>query len=93
MVVSVPSKLDPSLAPEGYHVIHAYGAGNEPYDLWKEFEGKTNTEAYKAFKEERANEYERVQKLPLFRRNVFAYEEFEMICCFSEVSHCCISQV
>ena len=54
VVVSVPSKLDPSLAPEGYHVIHAYGAGNEPYDLWKEFEGKTNTEAYKAFKEERA---------------------------------------
>ena len=54
MVVSVPSKLDPSLAPEGYHVIHAYGAGNEPYDLWKEFEGKTNSKAYKAFKEERA---------------------------------------
>ena len=54
VVVSVPSKLDPSLAPEGYHVIHAYGAGNEPYDLWKEFEGKTNSKEYKAFKEERA---------------------------------------
>jgi phytoene dehydrogenase-like protein len=54
VVVSVPSKLDPSLAPEGYHVIHAYGAGNEPFDIWKEFEGKTNSPEYAAFKEERA---------------------------------------
>ena len=38
VVVSCPSKLDPSLAPPGYHVIHAYGAGNEPYSAWEQFE-------------------------------------------------------
>jgi phytoene dehydrogenase-like protein len=30
VVVSMPSLLDPDLAPEGHHVIHAYTAGNEP---------------------------------------------------------------
>lgn len=56
IVVSVPSLLDPSLAPEGYHVIHSYTAGNEPYDVWEKFEGvNTNTdEEYLALKEERA---------------------------------------
>jgi len=62
VVVSVPSKLDPSLAPEGYHVIHAYGAGNEPYEDWEQFESlldvtpkerKENVE-YQAFKKVRA---------------------------------------
>ena len=38
VVVSVPSKLDPSLAPPGYHVIHSYTAGNEPYEDWEQFE-------------------------------------------------------
>ena len=38
VVVSVASKLDPSLAPEGYHCIHAYTAGNEPYEDWECFE-------------------------------------------------------
>lgn len=38
IVVSVPSLLDPSLAPPGRHVIHAYTAGNEPYDLWARFD-------------------------------------------------------
>ena len=32
VVVSVPSKLDPTMAPPGYHVIHAYAAGNEPFE-------------------------------------------------------------
>jgi len=57
IVVSVPSLLDPSLAPEGHHVIHAYTAGNEPYHLWEPFEGDrdASTEAaYQALKEERA---------------------------------------
>ena len=57
VVVSVPSKLDPSLAPEGYHVIHAYGAGNEPYEPWAAFEtatGRNDSPEYRAFKEERA---------------------------------------
>lgn len=32
-MVSIPSVLDPSLAPEGHHVIHAYTL--EPWDGWQ----------------------------------------------------------
>lgn len=35
VLVSIPSVLDPSLAPPGKHVIHAYTPGNEPYQLWQ----------------------------------------------------------
>ncbi|WP_017316354.1 phytoene desaturase family protein [Mastigocladopsis repens] len=35
VLVSIPSLLDPSLAPPGKHVIHVYTPGNEPYDLWQ----------------------------------------------------------
>ena len=35
VLVSVPSLLDPSLAPPGKHVIHAYVPATEPYDNWK----------------------------------------------------------
>jgi phytoene dehydrogenase-like protein len=34
VLVSIGSVLDPSLAPKGKHVIHAYTPGNEPLDLW-----------------------------------------------------------
>mmetsp|Transcript_33636 Transcript_33636/g.38312 ORF Transcript_33636/g.38312 Transcript_33636/m.38312 type:complete len:637 (+) Transcript_33636:46-1956(+) len=60
VVVSVPSKLDPSLAPKGYHVIHAYGAGNEPYEPWERFEHLKTTkeraenEEYQQFKSQRS---------------------------------------
>ena len=29
VIISIPSTLDPSLAPPGCHVIHAYAAANE----------------------------------------------------------------
>ncbi|MBD2448688.1 NAD(P)/FAD-dependent oxidoreductase [Nostoc sp. FACHB-152] len=35
VLVSIPSILDPSLAPPGKHVIHVYTPGNEPYALWE----------------------------------------------------------
>jgi carotene isomerase len=35
VLVSIPSLLDPSLAPSGKHVIHVYTPGNEPYALWQ----------------------------------------------------------
>lgn len=35
VLISIPSVLDPSLAPPGHHVIHAYTPGNEPYELWQ----------------------------------------------------------
>lgn len=55
VVVSVPTKLDPSLAPPGYHVIHAYTAGNEPYEEWEKFEGvKGDDPDYLRAKEEAA---------------------------------------
>mmetsp|Transcript_8008 Transcript_8008/g.9824 ORF Transcript_8008/g.9824 Transcript_8008/m.9824 type:complete len:656 (-) Transcript_8008:47-2014(-) len=61
VVVSVPSKLDPSLAPPGYHVVHSYTAGNEPYEDWERFEhlihdaaARKSDAAYQAFKAERA---------------------------------------
>lgn len=34
VIVSLPSLLDPSLAPPGCITIHAYTAGNEPYSLY-----------------------------------------------------------
>jgi phytoene dehydrogenase-like protein len=61
VVVSVGSKLDNSLAPPGYHVIHAYTAGNEPYEDWAQFEhlledasARDKDEAYQTFKNVRA---------------------------------------
>ena len=50
--VSMPSLIDPALAPEGCHVIHAYLPATEPYEVW---EGVARgTPAYDALKAERA---------------------------------------
>ena len=52
VVMSIPSVLDPSLAPQGKHGIHVYTPGNEPYELWKGMD--RHSEAYKQQKQERA---------------------------------------
>ena len=52
IAVSNPCVIDRDLAPKGYIVMHAYGAGNEPYDIWKDL--KPNSSEYKQLKEERA---------------------------------------
>ncbi|CAB9525252.1 Prolycopene isomerase, chloroplastic [Seminavis robusta] len=52
IAVSNPCVIDKSLAPEGYMIIHAYGAGNEPYALWEGM--KRNSDEYKQLKEQRA---------------------------------------
>lgn len=52
VLVSIASVLDPSLAPSGKHVIHAYTPGNEPYGPWEGLD-RTSPE-YKALKEERS---------------------------------------
>jgi phytoene dehydrogenase-like protein len=49
VLVSIASVLDPSLAPEGKHVIHAYTPGNEPLDLWQGLE--RGTPEYEKLKE------------------------------------------
>jgi phytoene dehydrogenase-like protein len=42
MDFSIPTVFDPSLAPEGYHVVHAYTAACDDFDEWERFlpEGK-----------------------------------------------------
>ncbi len=52
VVMSIPSVLDPSLAPTGKHGIHVYTPGNEPYELWAGID--RHSEAYKQQKQERA---------------------------------------
>ncbi|BAY20721.1 amine oxidase [Calothrix sp. NIES-2100] len=34
VLISIPSIIEPSLAPSGKHTIHVYTPGNEPYALW-----------------------------------------------------------
>ncbi|WNZ22891.1 NAD(P)/FAD-dependent oxidoreductase [Leptolyngbya sp. NK1-12] len=52
VLVSIPSILDPSLAPSGKHVIHVYTPGNEPYDLWQTLDRRSV--AYAEQKQQRA---------------------------------------
>ena len=33
-IASIPTVFDPSLAPPGKALIHAYTAGNEPWEIW-----------------------------------------------------------
>ena len=52
VAISIPSVLDPSLAPPGNHGIHVYTPGNEPYKLWAGMDRRSD--AYKQQKQERA---------------------------------------
>ncbi|UPR04471.1 FAD/NAD(P)-binding domain-containing protein [Chloropicon primus] len=52
VLVSIASVVDPSLAPEGKHVVHAYTPGNEPYEPWEGLE--RGSEEYEALKRERS---------------------------------------
>jgi len=52
IAVSNPCKIDKTLAPDGYIIIHAYGAGNEPYAIWEGM--NRNSDEYKKLKEQRA---------------------------------------
>src|SRR5579883_121687 len=52
VAVSIPSVLDPDLAPPGKHCIHAYTPATEPYDLWAGIH--RNSDRYQQLKVERA---------------------------------------
>lgn len=52
VLISIPSVLDPSLAPPGKHVLHAYTPGTEPYALWEGLDRKS--EVYRLLKAQRA---------------------------------------
>lgn len=51
-IASIPSCLDPTLAPPGKAVVHAYSAANEPWELWAGV--KRATPEYEALKRERS---------------------------------------
>lgn len=50
-IASIPTVFDPELAPPGKAVVHAYTAGNEPYEIWEGVD--PGSAQYKALKEER----------------------------------------
>ncbi|MEO0410060.1 MAG: NAD(P)/FAD-dependent oxidoreductase, partial [Cyanobacteria bacterium P01_A01_bin.135] len=52
VLISIPSRLDPTLAPPGKQVIHAYTPGSEPYELWEGLE--RGSDAYQRQKQARA---------------------------------------
>lgn len=52
VLISIPSVLDPSLAPPGKHVLHAYTPGTEPYNIWEGLDRKSA--AYRNLKAERS---------------------------------------
>jgi phytoene dehydrogenase-like protein len=53
IAVSNPCVIDNTLAPAGYMVLHAYGAGNEPFEIWDGLDQRSAE--YKQLKEERAD--------------------------------------
>ena len=53
VLCSMPSLIDPTLAPEGKHVLHAYVPATEPYEWWEGLD--RNSEEYKKKKEEAAD--------------------------------------
>jgi len=53
VLCSMPSLIDPTLAPEGKHVLHAYVPATEPYEWWEGMDRKSDE--YKKKKEEAAD--------------------------------------
>lgn len=51
-LISIPSVLDPQMAPTGKHAIHVYTPGNEPYSPWAKMDRRS--EAYQRMKAERS---------------------------------------
>ncbi|NJO20039.1 MAG: carotene isomerase, partial [Spirulinaceae cyanobacterium RM2_2_10] len=51
VLVSIPSVLDPSLAPPGQHALHAYTPATEPYAIWAGLDRRSPE--YQARKQER----------------------------------------
>ena len=70
VVLSMPSQLDPSLAPAGHQVLHGYTPANEPWQLWKDLE--RGTPAYETLKQQRCGIFHQVfdQLLPDWRQRL-----------------------
>jgi len=69
-VLSMPSLLDTSLAPEGHQVLHGYTPANEPWALWQNLE--RGSAAYAALKAERCGLFHGIfdQVLPDWRERL-----------------------
>ena len=52
VLISIPSVLDPGLAPAGKHTIHVYTPGNEPYAPWASLDRRSPD--YAQLKQKRA---------------------------------------
>jgi phytoene dehydrogenase-like protein len=52
-LISIPSTVDPGLAPHGCHALHAYYPATEPWGPWAAA-GPPGSASYEALKEERA---------------------------------------
>lgn len=52
VIISVPSVVNPALAPVGRHCVHAYLAATEPFELWEGL--ARGSPEYEAMKRERA---------------------------------------
>lgn len=59
VLISIPSLIDPSLAPKGKHTLHAYLPASEPYEPWEAL-GRTS-DAYASLKEERSQVRQRAR--------------------------------
>ncbi|MFY8148891.1 MAG: phytoene desaturase family protein [Prochlorococcaceae cyanobacterium] len=56
VVLSMPSVLDPGLAPPGHQVLHGYTPANEPWEIWRDLE--PGSAAYRALRRERCQVFE-----------------------------------
>ena len=52
-IISIPSAVDKSMAPNGKHVLHAYTPANEPWEYWQDLDYQSKK--YKLMKEERCS--------------------------------------
>ena len=52
VLISIASAIDPSLAPKGKHVLHAYLPATEPFHLWENLQ--RGSPEYLKLKDERS---------------------------------------
>jgi phytoene dehydrogenase-like protein len=64
VVLSIPSVLDPALAPPGCHALHGYTPASEPWHLWQGLQ--PGSEGYQALKRQRCAVFHTVleQQIP-----------------------------
>lgn len=71
VLISIASVADPTMAPEGKHVLYAYTPATEPFSIWEGLDWKS--EEYARLKEERSQVC--TQLLP-FRKDITFSLEF-----------------